>query len=86
MTRPHDDDSTLRLDLVDLVDPDPTAYVERYVPPVPPRQQPDPCSCGLARDHRNPVTGEPRPCTDETARIGLPGPGRPPVPPSDGAR
>lgn len=39
------------------------------------------CSCGLPRDHRHPVTGEPRPCSDETARIALDeGRSRPPVP------
>jgi hypothetical protein len=40
------------------------------------------CSCGLPLDHRHPMTGEPRPCDDETARIALPDEGRtkPPVP------
>jgi hypothetical protein len=39
------------------------------------------CPCGLPRDHRHPVTGEPRPCADETARIALEeGRSRPPVP------
>lgn len=39
------------------------------------------CSCGLPRDHRHPVSGEPRPCADETARIALDeGRSRPPVP------
>jgi hypothetical protein len=40
------------------------------------------CSCGLPRDHRHPVSGEPRPCADETARIALDEGrrGRPPVP------
>lgn len=42
------------------------------------------CACGLPLDHRHPVTGEPRPCEDETARIALPGETRtkPPVPSS----
>lgn len=40
------------------------------------------CGCGLPRDHRRPTRGgEPRPCADETARIGLDEPrSRPPVP------
>lgn len=41
------------------------------------------CRCGLPLDHRHPVTGEPRPCSDETARIALTeGRTRPPVPSS----
>jgi hypothetical protein len=35
VTDPEAED-TVRLDLAGLVDPDPTAYVERYRPPVPP--------------------------------------------------
>jgi hypothetical protein len=40
------------------------------------------CACGLPLDHRHPVSGEPRPCADETAKIALPGrpSGKPPVP------
>jgi hypothetical protein len=40
------------------------------------------CPCGLPRDHRHPITGEPRPCADETARIALDDETRtrPPVP------
>lgn len=40
------------------------------------------CGCGLPADHRDPVSGEPRPCLDETARIALPTErgSRPPVP------
>ena len=39
------------------------------------------CSCGLPLDHRHPVTGEPRPCSDETARIAMDeSRPRPPVP------
>lgn len=40
------------------------------------------CACGLPRDHRNPGRGgEPRPCSDETARIALDETNsRPPVP------
>jgi hypothetical protein len=40
------------------------------------------CRCGLPLDHRHPVTGEPRPCDDETARIALDDETRtrPPVP------
>jgi hypothetical protein len=39
------------------------------------------CACSLPLDHRRPLDGsEPRPCADETARIALPGAGRPPVP------
>jgi hypothetical protein len=38
------------------------------------------CDCGLPADHRNPLSGEPRPCADETSRIALPGrSSRPPV-------
>lgn len=41
------------------------------------------CDCGLPADHRNPLSGEPRPCADETTRIALPGSGsRPPVRPA----
>lgn len=42
------------------------------------------CSCGLPLDHRHPLTGEPRPCADETARIALDElpRSRPPVPSS----
>jgi hypothetical protein len=42
------------------------------------------CSCGLPLDHRHPMTGEPRPCDDETARIALDAEprSRPPVPSS----
>ena len=41
------------------------------------------CSCGLPLDHRHPITGEPRPCVDETTRIALEeGRSRPPVPSS----
>lgn len=42
------------------------------------------CSCGLPRDHRHPISGEPRPCADETARIALEDETRtrPPVPSS----
>jgi len=39
------------------------------------------CACGLPLDHRHPVSGEPRPCADETARIALSeARTRPPVP------
>ena len=41
------------------------------------------CSCGLPLDHRHPVTGEPRGCEFETARIAAVDGGRhrPPVTP-----
>jgi hypothetical protein len=49
MTDPEDD--TVRLDLSALVDPDPTAYVERYRPPVPPvRRRAGVCYYCLAYD------------------------------------
>jgi hypothetical protein len=38
MTEPEEEE-TVRLDLSGLVDPDPTAYVERYRPPVPPPRE-----------------------------------------------
>jgi hypothetical protein len=40
------------------------------------------CACGLPADHREPLSGEPRPCLDETTRIALPTErgSRPPVP------
>jgi hypothetical protein len=40
------------------------------------------CGCGLPLDHRHPVSGEPRGCADETARIALADAprGKPPVP------
>lgn len=44
------------------------------------------CGCGLPADHRAPLSGEPRPCADETARIVFPGSeSRPPVAPSHAA-
>lgn len=30
------------------------------------------CACGLPADHREPASGDPRPCADETARIAMP--------------
>jgi hypothetical protein len=52
-----------------VVDP---AYTRAVVEPL--------CDCGLPADHRSPLSGEPRPCADETARIAIPGrSSRPPV-------
>jgi hypothetical protein len=60
------------LDWVLVVDP---AYTRDALDPR--------CDCGLPADHRNPLSGEPRPCADETSRIALPGASsRPPVRPA----
>jgi hypothetical protein len=53
VTEPEDD--TVRLDLAGLVDPDPTAYVERYRPPVPPPVRRRPIDGDDGRDETTPL-------------------------------
>jgi hypothetical protein len=50
------------LDWLVVVDP---AFTREALDPL--------CACGLPADHREPLSGEPRPCADETERIALPG-------------
>jgi hypothetical protein len=67
--------ATSRLDGLDwvlVIDP---AYTRAILDPR--------CDCGLPADHRNPLSGMPRPCADETERIAIPGrSARPPVRPT----